>query len=209
MLLLIEYYQRRLHSCPRIQLDIIQMGTLILHCQIVDNFMHRNLVEMKIIIKNLITVTIFFWVISSSVFASNQFPEELDLVAKQLDCQSVPGFFERPGMVEPPYLYGYLPGLKEESAAFWCYQISGEKFYILALVNKGKLIGQIKWGNYPGGLSVSKEIHMPLSDFMYVDNAEKKGPCVVTDYGPIQSEYDGVITYFYQYNGKWLYKILH
>lgn len=38
--------------------------------------------------------------------SGDQLPEELREIARQLHCGPVPGFYDRPGIVDPPYLYG-------------------------------------------------------------------------------------------------------
>ncbi len=48
-------------------------------------------------------------------------PEELLKLARQKGYEQVTDFYiNRYGMINPPYVYGYLPGDEENSAAFWC-----------------------------------------------------------------------------------------
>ena len=47
-------------------------------------------------------------------------PEELSAYAMSKGCEEVRDFFKRPGMINPPYVYGYLEGRREGSAVFWC-----------------------------------------------------------------------------------------
>ena len=111
-------------------------------------------------------------------------------------------------MVEPPYLYGLLPGDREDTAAFWCFREGTEKPYLLVFVEKGRVVSSLSWVNYPGGLSRHDKAHLPLSDFRYVDNPEESGPKgVATRYSPLRSEYDGVVTLFYREGNRWLYRI--
>lgn len=136
-------------------------------------------------------------------------PQELQKIAGELKCEEVPGFYKRPGMVDPPYVYGYLPGEKEKSAAFWCYQAGTEKPYLLVFLKNRKLSDYIRWHNFPGGLSLSFQSRLPLSEFRYIDNPAQSGPDeAVTEYQPLQEEYDGVSTYFYSHEGRWLYRML-
>ena len=66
-------------------------------------------------------------------------PQDLEALAELMDCGPVPGFFDRPGMVEPPYLYGYVPGWKGNSAVFWCYRSEDEP-YLLVAMRDGKIL---------------------------------------------------------------------
>ena len=130
-------------------------------------------------------------------------------------CEAVPGFYDRPGMVEPPYLYGYLPGNKEESAVFWCYREGESKPYLLVFVEglgmdgEGHITSTIPWQNFPGGLSLYETRQVPLSELRYVDEPSKYGSeGKTTQYAPLQSYYDGVITLFYRDGDRWLYEII-
>ena len=127
---------------------------------------------------------------------SQQLPKELAELARDLGCGPVPGFFDRPAMVEPPYLYGYLPGSKEDSAAFWCAR-EKDSAHLLVLVENGKVSSHFRWINFPGGLSLARDRDFSLSEFQYVDDPTARGPeGGGTKHPPLQSEYDGVITLF-------------
>src|SRR3990172_1931605 len=86
----------------------------------------------------------------------HQLPEELRNLAAGIGCKAVPGFYDRLGMVEPPYLYGYLPGDKEESAVFWCYREAESKPYLLVFVEglgmarEGRLTPPLPRRTFPG-----------------------------------------------------------
>src|SRR5947207_9312945 len=59
-------------------------------------------------------------------------PRELVDFAHANGCAPIDSFFERPGMVNPPYVYGWLSGDQENSAVFWCKKAEkNEKPYIL------------------------------------------------------------------------------
>lgn len=148
--------------------------------------------------------------------AEKYLPRELNTLAQQAKCDPVPGFFDRAGMINPPYIYGYAPGLEDDSAAFWCYK-KDKKMNILMFTYKGKLATPGKClpyvelkDRFPGGLSLSKERHIPLSNFLYWENPRKHGPTGrVTDYPAIIEEYDGVGHLLYCHEGKWLFLLQH
>ncbi|HER20225.1 MAG TPA: hypothetical protein ENO14_04170 [Chromatiales bacterium] len=135
-------------------------------------------------------------------------PMDLQRIATELDCRPVDGFFERPGMVNPPYVYGVLPGEAERSAAFWC-QIDAFPKYRLVIVEDREVRAAIEWSNFPGGLSIAEEIQWPLSEFHFLDEPHVTGPSgEVTRFPPIRSEYDGAVELFYEYNGRWLVRMI-
>lgn len=147
--------------------------------------------------------------------SDNQLPQELRSLAAELGCGPVPGFYDRPGMVDPPYLYGYLPGEKEESAVFWCYREHEEKPYRLVFVEslgqgrEGHVASTAAWRNYPGGLALYEEQKVPLSKFRFLDKPQEYGPeGKTTQYAPVQEYYDGTTTLFYQEGGRWLFLML-
>ena len=114
-------------------------------------------------------------------------------------------------MIDPPYLYGYLPGEREDSAAFWCHRDHREAPYLLVLVADGRIVSTLAWNMYPGGLSLHDSARVALSDFTYADDPGKaRGPNgKLTEFPPLHSEYDGIITLFYRFGDRWLYRVLH
>ncbi len=138
---------------------------------------------------------------------AHNLPSDLREIASDLGCAEVADFYERPGMVEPPYIYGYFSGSKEDSAIFWCQDTSGAGFRLVSV--RGSLISTFSWRNYPGGLSVSDVVDWRLDDFRYIDDRTKAGPAQKSEFAPLRAEYDGVITLFYPLGDRWLYRILH
>jgi len=143
------------------------------------------------------------------------FPQELQELAKQHDCSQVSDFYDRPGMIQPPYVYGYVPG-EEESAAFWCEREGlGTRTYFLVFDfrttahENTKCPDKIEWPNgYPGGLSLYNDKRATLKDFVYLDEPKKRPPeNVHLKHNAIRSEYDGVAAIFYCYKGKWLVRM--
>ena len=138
-------------------------------------------------------------------------PELLRMAAAEKGCAEIDKFFDRPGLVDPPFVLGYLPGDRESSAAFWCARPIGQEKYLLVIVGKSnKCPSEISWQNYPGGLSVIRDTKMALSSFFYRDNVREKGPAAAYTRGPVlRSEYDGTGEYFYCYEGRWLVRQSH
>lgn len=164
-------------------------------------------------------------------------PSELSEPAKEVGCQPIEGFFDRPGMVQPPYLYGYQPGKGmlpeaevEKSAALWCRKSAGEgtvhlllfarkarPFHGFSLAKSQALLPcspVLEWpaarGNPPGGLSVARAVGEPLSGFRYADDLERSGPSDQrTTHPPLQSRYDGAGWDFYCHEGRWLVRGRH
>lgn len=138
-------------------------------------------------------------------------PEPLIEAATKHGCSEVTAFFKRPGLVNPPYVLDYLPGDREDSAAFWCTRPKATEKYLLVIVGQSnKCPGAISWQNYPGGLSVVRDERMKLSEFFYRDNVREHGPANSFTKGPIlRSEYDGTGEYFYCHAGRWLVQQFH
>ena len=155
-------------------------------------------------------------------------PDELLQIAKELGCGPVPGFYDRPGMVDPPYLYGWLPRDKEETAAFWCHRDDENKPYLLVFVEglgsgqEGSVTSTLAWSDYPGGLSLfdienvvgwydsegarlTNSERLPLSEFYYVDTRKPGPKGRTTEYRPLQESYDGIITLYYRDGDRWLF----
>src|SRR2546428_6953928 len=61
-------------------------------------------------------------------------PEELSAYAMSKGCEEVRDFFKRPGMINPPYVYGYLEGRREGSAVLWCERREGESRRVRLIV---------------------------------------------------------------------------
>jgi hypothetical protein len=148
---------------------------------------------------------------SPSRACDDQLPEELRALRQEAGCSAIQDFYDRLGFVDPPYLYGYLPGAREESAAFWCIRKGADQRYLLVLVEKHRIASTVPWDMYPGGLSLNDSSGIPLSEFVYVDDPKKgtRPPGKQTEFAPLRSEYDGVVTLFYRDGDRWLYRVLH
>jgi hypothetical protein len=137
-------------------------------------------------------------------------PQELEALGAKLGCEPVPGFYDRPGMIEPPYLYGYIPGRKENSAVFWCFRRKDEMYLFVAMRN-GRIHSHFEWPyGFPDGLSLDTVERRLLSSFVYVDNPRMRGPeGRYTEYKPVVSYYDGMTHILYEHEGRWLVRQYH
>lgn len=127
-------------------------------------------------------------------------------------CAPIDNFYDRPGMVNPPYVYGWLAGDPENSAAFWCKKLEkSDKPYLLVIkaANARGLLGcpaKIEWWNAPAGLSVETRQSLALKDFHYLTEPTRPGPAAVIPTAKvIVNYYDGLSDIFYCYRGQWLF----
>jgi hypothetical protein len=139
-------------------------------------------------------------------------PKDLYDLAQQHDCSQVSDFYtHRLGPVNPPYVYGYVPG-EENSAVFWCERSEGDrKRYFLVIIFRKmeheltKCPDIIEWLNPPGGLSIYRNPKVTLEEFYYLSNPKRKAPKNIRmSDNAILSENDGVSELFYCYKGEWL-----
>jgi len=147
-------------------------------------------------------------------------PWELVQYAENNGCHQVDDFFvAHKDMVDPPYVYGYLPGKKQDSAVFWCQTDDGgrRRFWLLVMDNIGRKASEScdkkveVTGAYPGGLSLARRGFITgvttLDDFNYVEDVKRKiqrgvkitGPIIVSDHG-------GTKVLFYCYRGAWVFQ---
>jgi len=150
-------------------------------------------------------------------------PRELVNYASTNGCRQVDDFFEeRVEMVDPPYVYGYFPGDKNDSAVFWCQTDEGgrRKFWLLIMQKTDRREPggcpekfEVK-GTYPGGLTLSRDglrrdglVVTTLDDFHYLSDPRRKPPKGVRIKGNvIVRAYGGIKTLFYCYRGSWVFQ---
>ena len=126
--------------------------------------------------KNLkvITIVLIFLSINSLCFAETSLlPLELLDGARNLGYSQLNNYYERrPGMVDPPYVYGVLSGDRELSALFWAVKKESKNQYVLILMEKKNFLKKGKFNiiyktqDYPRGLSVNKGNKIALSGRM-------------------------------------------
>lgn len=139
-------------------------------------------------------------------------PRELVDYARSQGCAPVQGFYERFGMINPPYVYGFAGGEPEDSAALWCRKTekSDKPFLLLLKVSDPRMLAgcpaRIEWSSYPKGLSIETLPSLMLSDFHFVANPKQTGPATtISNATVIVNEYDGVENVFVCHQGIWLF----
>ena len=148
-------------------------------------------------------------------------PETLREDAQRRGCSEITDFYDRPGRIDPAYVFGYLDSkldqFGEKSAVYWCQRPPAAERYLLvvwlsdsAVANAFKCPRTIACRNYPGGLRVFRHERLALSDFWYREDPERHGRSdAVTDGPVIESEYAGVGARFFCHAGTWLVQQLH
>lgn len=138
-------------------------------------------------------------------------PRELVDFARSSGCGPIDNFYDRPGMVNPPYVYGWLVGDAENSAVFWCKKVekSNKPYMLVVKSTKEKDLSgcpaKIDWWNPPAGLSIETRRSMSLSEYHYVAEPKRAGPAVVIPVAKvIVNYYDGLSDVFYCHKGQWL-----
>lgn len=137
-------------------------------------------------------------------------PRELVDFAKTAGCTPIQEFYERDGMINPPYIYGVLPGDPEKSVAFWCQRIqpSSKKYLLVFKVSDPTALkgcpDRIEWWNPPAGLSIDRPATLRLQDFRLVTDPKRQGP-VITVKGAtvIVNAVDGLTERFVCFEHAW------
>jgi hypothetical protein len=161
---------------------------------------------------NSVVVGTFVFLASATALQADTLvmPRELVDFAHANGCAPIDDFYERPGMVSPPYPYGWLAGDPESSAVFWCKKLEkSDRPYLLLIkaTNANDLSGcppKIDYWNGPAGLSIETRKRFSLSDFAYVAEPRRAGPAVVIPLAKVIVDYyDGLSSTFYCYKGQW------
>ncbi len=162
--------------------------------------------------KRLISITYCLFFVTS--LYAGTLPETLKQYAAGKGCIEIEDFFDdRPGEINPPFAFGYLPTEEGASAVFWCKNKSSARTYELMIwlhrISDFKCPTEISWINYPGGLSIINRRKHPQNDFRYLSNPAKTYPFKEVKGPIILSRYDGVGVEFYCHQGDWLYRQFH
>ena len=148
-------------------------------------------------------------------------PQTLREDARRMKCEPIGDFYERPGRIDPVYVFGYwdrdADEFGEQSAIYWCERSEEAEPYLLvvwfsdagggaAFLCPRSVSGQ----NYPGGLRILRDERLPLTAFLYRDDPRLSGPADGFTNGPvIESRYDGAGERFYCHAGRWLFQQFH
>ena len=147
-------------------------------------------------------------------------PQELVDFAFANGCAPIQNFFNRPGMIAPPYVYGWLPGDKENSAVFWCKKTDkGEKLYRLMFVTLtspnpvsltdpkqlGGCPATIEWQSFPAGLSIETRPRLVLNTLHYAATGRPGPSLTVRNAKVLVNYYDGLTEVFFCFRGHWFF----
>lgn len=145
-------------------------------------------------------------------------PRDLVEYGRAKGCEQILDFYDRPGVIKPPYVYGYLPGRSEDSVVFWCQTGQGKQRKFWLVVKRNKMakdydcMERINSPIYPGGLSI-EHAGVTGGEFIYLSEWDKPTRMIPeTTQLPghaIQSEYDGLGVMFYCYQGEWIIRVRH
>jgi hypothetical protein len=136
-------------------------------------------------------------------------PRELVDFAAKNGCRAIGKFFDRPGMLDPPFIYGWAEGDRENSAAFWCQRQNSNSYRLMFKVRDPKLMSgcatMIEWTNLPAGLSVEVRPNLALNAFRDATDPKLTKPTgEVKNVRVIVNYYDGLTDVFYCHRGRWL-----
>jgi hypothetical protein len=155
-------------------------------------------------------------------------PRELVDFARANGCSPIDDFFERPGMINPPYVYGWISGAAEDSAVFWCKKAGkSDKPYNLMFTVRDTATRTLKvpapkqlsgcpaiieYWNGPAGLSVETRSKLELRQFHRVTDPRPQsgGPTEVVANARVivNDNGDGLTELFYCFRGQWLINLM-
>ena len=153
-------------------------------------------------------VALLTWLCAAPLAAQDgSLPHDLGQISQKTGCIAVPGFYNRPGSIDPPYAYGIDAGIRDSSAAFWCYRES-TRTYLLVVTRGDHVRATLSWTGFPGGLTVTRARSWALNKFRRVDDHSVAGPAdVLEEQRALQSTYDGVTATFIEYRGVWYFRL--
>lgn len=140
-------------------------------------------------------------------------PLDVRAAADNFHCEEIAEFAERPGMLDPPYIYGYVGDKKSESVVFWCRDKKVPRRFKLVVHTRNPAFQcppVIETNSYPGGLSLFSDESLSLSLFSYVASGKKASSVPQRPRGKfIRSHYDGAEDIYYCSDGQWLHLFRH
>lgn len=143
-------------------------------------------------------------------------PPDLFEYSASLGCAQISDFFaDRPGVLEPPYVYvdpTRAPWLT--AAAVWCQRPGSDGYSLLVRLGDGDPTfstcpSEIAGQSHIGGLSTIEAPDLALNFFVYVDDPGQPGPPIPVPLPAIRSEYDGVGQVMACFEGRWLVHHFH
>ncbi len=155
------------------------------------------------------------WVAGAARAETPVMPQALVEHARAHGCRPVADFDTRPGAVGQPFVYGYVPGPEEASAAYWCERGPRERpaFRLMLMFRDGRhelarCPRHIEWGERIGGLSIQGADTMTLDGFVPLDHRARRPPKGTRLRHPaIRSEYGGAGALFYCHEGSWFVRM--
>ena len=144
-------------------------------------------------------------------------PELLVSFAAKHQCEQIDDYYNRPGPVLAPFVFGVAKGSSEKSAAFWCKRKKDDGSYVsvlmFMLVDKNWTIhksGELEWINGASGLSLYS-IEEPFMGFQKLKDIHQANmPKDKSFEGRgVSSSYDGTEETFVMHNGEWWVRQLH
>ena len=133
------------------------------------------------------------------------FPVRVTEWAEARGCAAITEWYGDATTFDPPYAFGWLPGDREKSAAYWCVSKGDPKKVRLIFEGESDCPKELEWHGSILGLSIVDE-SITLDKFVYWgDPNQGKGLRRVVTRGPfLYAGYSGAGFYFYCYRDKWL-----
>jgi hypothetical protein len=147
----------------------------------------------------------------SALAQATFFPTKVGQWAQARGCADITEWYVTEDLLDPPYVMGWLPGGRDQSAVYVCISKSDKNNVKLVFEGDTTCPKEIEWpGNWLPGISIVHE-RRPLERFTYWDKGRRRsGPAKMTTRGPyIYAGHDGTGYYFYCHDGKWLAGFVH
>lgn len=173
--------------------------------------MHPDRLHVLVRARNLILAALIVCLWAPARSDDLVLPKDLVAIAKENNCSELKDYYDRPGMVQPPYAYS--SGERSSAAVFWCKKNQPDERPYLLLFTPGKgalnreCASKLDWWNRPRGLIVGNSIRLPLKGFSYFDRPDHEVAEDGSAAGALVIDtYDGLTTYFYCHRGQWVFE---
>ncbi|HEY8368753.1 MAG TPA: hypothetical protein VIM86_05490 [Thermodesulfobacteriota bacterium] len=142
-------------------------------------------------------------------------PQDLVEHARLHGCREVTDFEGREGVIGRPFVYGYVPGPAEQSAAYWCETGPRERpaFRLVLMIKDrrhelARCADHIEWGDRIGGLSIEVDDAATLDGFVPLDHrARRPAKGTRRRHPAIRSEHETAGAVFYCHEGVWFVRM--